>query len=176
MKDILKPILVLASICLVVTAMLAFVNGLTHPVILAAEEKAAAAAKSEVLTEAASFEEIRLDNLPNGVIEIDKGSDNSGYVVITQVKGYGGDLRIICGIRPDGTIEAVKTLSHNETTGVGTKAVDNHSGYRDRFVGKTAKNYQKVDTISGATISSTAYQKAIGLAFSAYQAAKEAGM
>lgn len=44
MKDIVKPIAVLAGICLVVTALLAFVNQLTLPVIVEAEEKAAAAA------------------------------------------------------------------------------------------------------------------------------------
>ena len=40
MKDILKPIIVLALICLLVTASLAYVNIKTAPVIKAAEEKA----------------------------------------------------------------------------------------------------------------------------------------
>lgn len=175
MKDIIKPVIVLVSICLIVTAVLASVNQLTRPVIAAAEEKAAEQARSEVLDGAKSFEKLSVPKLPDGTEEIYKGSDNSGYVVITKAKGYGGDIKIICGIKPDGSIAEVKTLSHSETNGVGTKAVSNDSDYRTKFVGKTARDYKKVDTVSGATISSAAYKKAIGIALDAYSAAKEAG-
>ncbi len=175
MKDLLKPIAVLTGICLVVTALLAFVNQLTLPVIVAAEEKAAETARAEVLPQADRFQRLTPDKLPEGVTEVYEGSNHSGYVVLVQTKGYGGTIKVICGIHEDGTLSAVKTLSHGETSGVGTKAVDNSSGYRDRFVGTTAQTYQQVDTITGATISSTAYQKAIGLAFDAYRIVKEAG-
>ncbi len=167
MKDIIKPVIVLASICLVVTAMLAYVNQLTQPVIKAAEEQAAAAARSEVLPDAKEFIRIDADGLPEEVNEIYKGSDNSGYVVQVHTKGYGGDIKIICGVGMDGRVRGVKTLSHSETSGVGTKAVDNNSGYRERFVGKTKKECADVDTITGATISSTAYKKAVCIAVSA---------
>lgn len=123
MKDIVKPIAVLAGICLVVTALLAFVNQLTLPVIVEAEEKAAAAARSEVLSAAKDFKRLTPEYLPEGVTEVYEGSDGSGYVILVQVKGYGGVIRLIAGIRSDGTLEAIKTLSHSETTGVGTKAV-----------------------------------------------------
>ncbi len=176
MKDIVKPIAVLAGICLVVTALLAFVNQLTLPVIVAAEEKAAAAARSEVLSAAKDFKRLTPEYLPEGVTEVYEGSDGSGYVILVQVKGYGGVIRLIAGIRSDGTLEAIKTLSHSETTGVGTKAVDNNSGYRERFAGTTADSYQQIDTISGATISSTAYKKGVGLIFDAYRIVKEAGV
>ena len=64
MKDIIKPIVVLASICLVVTALLAYVNMVTSPIIKAAEEKAAAEARAEVLKEAKDFELLDVKNLP----------------------------------------------------------------------------------------------------------------
>ncbi len=177
MKDIIKPIIVLASICLVVTAMLAYVNYLTDPVIIRAEEEAAAEARCEVLSKAKDFEKLDIDGLPDGVTEVYKGSaDNKlcGYVILMQSKGYGGLIKLICGIAPDGRIESVKTLSHSETSGLGTKAVDNGSGYREKFAGKTAQSYNDVDTVTGATISSTAYKKAIGLAFEAFGMIKEA--
>ena len=41
-------------------------------------------------------------------------------------------------------------------------------------MGKTADNYQGVDAITGATISSTAYKKAVGSAFEAYEIVKGA--
>ena len=174
MKDIIKPIAVLACICLVVTAMLAYVNMVTSPIIKAAEEEAAAKARSEVLTEAKDFEMIKNVKLPEGVTEAYKGSGNSGYVFMMTQKGYGGDIRLICGIRNDGTIEAVKTLGHSETSGIGSRVVDNAGGYSKNYEGKTAENYESVDAVTGATISSKAYKKAIGTAFDAYKIVKEA--
>lgn len=173
MKDIIKPIVVLASICLIVTALLAYVNTVTAPIISAAEEQAAAEARSEVLSEAKDFELLDVE-LPEGVTAAYKGSDDSGYVFMMTQKGYGGDIKLICGIRNDGSIEAVKTLSHSETSGIGSRVVDNGSGYRENYVGKTEDNYNDVDAITGATISSTAYKKAIASAFEAYKTVKGA--
>ena len=51
---------------------------------------------------------------------------------------------------------------------------DNKEPFKDNFVGKTADTYEQVDGITGATISSTAYKKALGTAFDAYEAVKEA--
>ena len=173
MKDIIKPVAVLAAICLIVTAVLAFVNELTHPVIMKAEEQAAASARSEVLPDAKKFTKLDIADMPDGVTEIYKGNDDTGYVVQVHTKGYGGDIKIICGVGTDGRVKGVKTLSHSETSGVGTKAVDNNSGYRDRFVGKGKQDLKSVDTITGATISSTAYKKAVGIALDACQKAME---
>ena len=173
MKDLLKPIIVLASICLVVTAMLAYVNQITQSVIIKAEEQAAAAARSEVLPDAEKFEKLDISGMPEGVNEIYKASNDAGYVVQVHTKGYGGDIKIICGVGPDGRVKGVKTLSHSETTGVGTKAVDNNSGYRDKFVGKDKQGALAVDTITGATISSTAYKKAVAIALDACKMAGE---
>lgn len=172
MKDIIKPIIVLTAICLIVTTLLACVNSVTSPIIKAAEEKAAALARSEVLKEAESFEKLDI-SLPDGATDIFKGNHDSGYVILTQAKGYGGDIKIICGIRPDGSIENIKTLSHSETSGIGSKVTDNKSDYNQKYIGKNADNYTDVDTISGATISSKAYKKAVGIAFDTLKIAKE---
>ena len=118
----------------------------------------------------------KLDNvkLPEGVTEVYEGSDNSGYVIMMEAKGYGGTIKLICGIRPDGSIEAVKTLSHSETSGIGSKVVDNGSGYHENYKGKTKETYSSVDAVTGATISSTAYKKALSSAFEAYDIVKGA--
>ena len=101
-------------------------------------------------------------------------ADNGGYVIMLTVKGYGGDIRLICGIL-DGKLTKLKTLSHPETSGIGSKVVDNASGYSDNYIGKTEQDYADVDSVTGATISSTAYKKAIAEAFAAYdEATKEA--
>ena len=173
MKDIIKPIAVLAGICLVVTALLAYINLVTSPIITAAEQKAAEEARAEVLSEADSFEKLDAE-MPEGVVEAYKAANGTGYVFTVTSKGYGGEIRLICGIKSDGSIEAVKTLKHSETSGIGSKVVDNNSNYRENYYGKTEGNYESVDAVTGATISSKAYKKAIGTAFEAYDTVKEA--
>lgn len=173
MKEIIKPIAVLAGICLVVTALLAYINLITSPIISAAEEKAAEEARAEVLSEADSFEALNIE-LPEGVTEAYAASNGAGYVFTLSTKGYGGEIRLICGINSDGSINAVKTLLHSETSGIGSKVVDNATDYRENYYGKNAENYSEVDAVTGATISSKAYKKAIGSAFEAYEIAKEA--
>lgn len=173
MKDIVKPIAVLAGICLVVTALLAYINMVTSPIIKEAEEKAAADARAEVLSEADEFEQLDI-NLPEGVTEAYKAKNEAGYVFMLTTKGYGGDIKLICGIKNDGSIEMTKTLSHGETSGIGSKVVGNDSSYREQYKGKTADDYDSVDAVTGATISSKAYKKAIESAFEAYKTVKEA--
>lgn len=173
MKDIIKPIAVLAGICLAVTALLAYINMITSPIIAKAEEEAAAQARSEVLSEADGFEKLSVD-LPEGVTEAYKASNGSGYVFMLSTKGYGGEIVLSCGIRSDGTIEKTETLIHSETSGIGSKVVDNESPYRKQYEGKTADDLDSVDAVTGATISSKAYKKAIAAAFEAYDSVKEA--
>lgn len=173
MKEIIKPIAVLAGICLVVTALLAYINLVTSPIISAAEEKAAEEARAEVLSEADSFEQLDIE-LPEGVTEAYKANNGVGYVFMLSTKGYGGEIKLICGINSGGTINAVKTLLHSETSGIGSKVVDNSTGYRENYYGKTADNFSEVDAVTGATISSKAYKKAVENAFEAFEIAKEA--
>lgn len=173
MKEIVKPIAVLAAICLVVTALLAYINSVTSPIIKAADEAAAAQARQEVLSEADGFEQLDVA-LPDGVTEAYKATNGAGYVFMLSTKGYGGTINLICGIKSDGTIESTQTLNHSETSGIGSRVVDNGSAYRQNYVGKTADSYDSVDAVTGATISSKAYKKAIAAAFEAYELVREA--
>ncbi|MBQ1239124.1 MAG: electron transporter RnfG, partial [Ruminococcus sp.] len=77
MKDIIKPIAVLAAICLVVTALLAYINSVTAPIIADANAKAEAKAQHEVLTEADAFENIDVENagLPKEVTKAVKATN-----------------------------------------------------------------------------------------------------
>ena len=173
-SEIIKPVIVLTCICIVVTALLAYVNLITSPVIKAAEEKAAEQARAEVLSEADSFTLMKIDKLPEEITEVYKADNGAGYVFLMTTKGYGGDIRLICGVKSDGSIEMTKTLSHSETSGIGSKVAGNDSGYRKQYIGKTAENVDEVDAVSGATISSTAYKKAVDAVFKAFETIKEA--
>lgn len=171
-NEIVKPVLVLVCICLVVTALLAYINSVTSPIIAKAEQEKTEQAMSEVLTESEGFRPVEVDNLPDRVTEIYSAENGSGYVFMLTTKGYGGDMKLICGIKSDGTIEQCKTLSHSETSGLGSKTAEDP--YRNQYCGKSSDTLSEVDAISGATISSTAYKNAIEDAFKAFDMVKEA--
>ena len=172
-NEIIKPVLVLVCICLVVTALLAYINSVTSPIIAKAEQEKTEQAMSEVLAEADGFEKLEIENLPDRVTEVYTANSGSGYVFMLTTKGYGGDMKLICGMKSDGTIEQCKTLSHAETSGLGSKTAEDP--YRNQYSGKSDDTLSEVDAITGATISSTAYKNAIEDAFKAYDMVKEAG-
>lgn len=172
-NEIVKPVLVLVCICLVVTALLAYINSVTSPIIAKAEQEKTEQAMSEVLAEADGFNPLEIENLPERVTEVYSAQNGSGYVFMLTTKGYGGDMKLICGMKSDGTIEQCKTLSHAETSGLGSKTAEDP--YRNQYSGKSDDTLSEVDAITGATISSTAYKNAIEDAFKAYDMVKEAG-
>ena len=172
-NEIIKPVLVLVSICLVVTALLAYINSVTSPIIAKAEEEKTRQAMTEVLSEADSFEKLEIENLPERVTEAYSATNGAGYVFMLTTKGYGGDMKLICGMDADGVIEQCKTLLHAETSGLGSKTAEDP--YRNQYCGKSAETLGEVDAITGATISSNAYKNAIEDAFKAYDIVTEAG-
>lgn len=171
-NEIIKPVLVLVCICLVVTALLAYINSVTSPIIAKAEQEKTEQAMSEVLADADGFDKLKIENLPDRVTEVYSATNGSGYVFMLTTKGYGGDMKLICGMKSDGTIEQCKTLSHEETSGLGSKTAEDP--YRNQYSGKSSDTLSEVDAITGATISSTAYKNAIEDAFKAYDMVKEA--
>ena len=95
-------------------------------------------------------------------------------------KGYGGDISIMVGISPDGSIINTAVMSQKETPGLGTKMKE--PKFKDQFKGKNPGSYilkvkkdgGNVDAITAATISSRAYCEAIEKAFNAFKKSQEA--
>lgn len=170
--DFVMPILVLTLICLVMSAILAFLNNVTAPIIEETENAIAEAARSEVLPEADGFTQVDVD-LPDGsfVTAVYEANNGVGYVFMITCNGYGGKntMNLICGMDADGLIVATKTLSHAETAGLGSKTAD--EGFRSQFTGKDA-SLEGVDIIGGATFSSNYYIEGIRSAFEAYELVK----
>jgi Na+-translocating ferredoxin:NAD+ oxidoreductase RnfG subunit len=71
----------------------------------------------------------------------------------------------MCGISSDGKIVQTKTLSSSETKTIGGKTES--EDYTSQYEGLDSDFADKVDAISGATITSTAYEAAISDAFTA---------
>ncbi|EAX48123.1 electron transport complex, RnfABCDGE type, G subunit [Thermosinus carboxydivorans Nor1] len=89
------------------------------------------------------------------------------YVVPAESKGYGGAIKMVTAISPDGKVIDYKILAHNETPGLGDKAAE--PKFRKQFAGKAAQDLEVVKTptdkniqaLTGATITSRAVTKGI---------------
>ena len=108
---------------------------------------------------------------------------NNGELVAVAVEtmsnsGFGGDVKVMVGMKPDGTIINYIVLEHKETPGLGTKMDEwfkDDKGNRN-ILGKNpgksklivSKDGGEVDAITAATISSRAFLKAIEVAYTSY--------
>jgi electron transport complex protein RnfG len=101
-----------------------------------------------------------------------KDNEIVGYAVNTNTKkGFSGNISLMAGFRPDGTIFRITVLNHKETPGLGSKMSDPlfQSQFNDKnpsaFALKVRKDGGAVDAITAATISSRAYCDAVSRAY-----------
>ncbi|MCK9562202.1 MAG: RnfABCDGE type electron transport complex subunit G [Bacteroidales bacterium] len=88
--------------------------------------------------------------------------------------GYSGDVRLMIGFFPDGTIHKISVLEQKETPGLGTKMTE--PKFLHQFYGKNPESYTlnvkknggDVDAITAATISSVAFCDAVHLAYNVF--------
>ena len=167
-NDLLKPVVVLTVICIVVSAALAAVNGVTAPIIAEAAAKAADAARYELLPEADGFEAIEVE--VEGVTEMYKATNGVGYVISSQGNGFGGNgsVKMMVAYDNDGKILSCKVIDCSaETPGIGDKIVK-EAWFLEQFLGLAGDKVGEVDTISGTTISSKAAISAMNAAYKAF--------
>lgn len=103
-----------------------------------------------------------------GWYEAVKGGKAIAYVVPSESRGYGGSIKMLVAITPDGTVLNYDILSHNETPGLGDNATKEK--FKNQFQGMSENNLvvvkdpsdiQHVQAITGATITSKAVTKGV---------------
>lgn len=94
------------------------------------------------------------DLAPEGAaVEVPEGA------LAGTAQGIGGELVVSVTLGSDNAIASVEVVSHNETEGIGTKAID---AMPAKFVGlSTAEEIDGVDGVSGATVTSSALRAAV---------------
>lgn len=163
-NDSLKSIVVLVAICVVIGAAMAGVNMLTAPKISAVQEQKEAEALKNVLPENGGFEKVEGLTLPESVIAVYRDLDGEGIAMLLSAKGYDASnpISIAVGFNNDGSIAKCYVIScTGETSGIGSKVKG--EGFLSSFDGKS--DMDGIDTISGATISSSAFLGAVEDAF-----------
>lgn len=169
-KENIQPTLVLVLICLVMTFLLAYVNGVTSPIIQANAEKAANANRSLLLPEADTFTPTSdLVVMTEGQVWVEDcyvADNGSGMVMTVKTKSFGGILTEMIGLDSEGKITGVKVTAHGDTKGLGTKAHD--SAYLAQYIGidnldnaANIKQDTNVEFVSGASISSNGVYQGI---------------
>jgi len=195
MNNIVKNTLILTSITVVSGLLLGIVYDITKEPIAEAQENTKQEAFRAVLADASSFETMEDFDASeamsileeNGytsdeITEIAEGVDDSGetvgYVInVTSHEAYDGDLEVSVGIATDGTVKGIEMLSISETAGLGMKA--DEADFKDQFKDKKVEKFSytksgesgddKIDAISGATITTNAVTNAVDSALVYFQ-------
>ena len=195
MNKIVKNTLILSAITIVAGCLLGLVYEITKAPIAQAQENAKQEAYKTVLADAAEF---TVDNTLDAaaaanvlqeagytgddIAEVAKALDASGtvmgYVItVTSHEGYGGDIKISVGILSDGTVKGIEMLEINETAGLGMKASEDD--FKNQFKDKQVEKFSytksgedgddKIDALSGATITTNAVTNAVDCALVYFQ-------
>lgn len=177
-KDIFIPTISLFIICIVITSALAFTNALTKDTIAQNELAASNESMKIVCPEAENFE-LKVENEDGEIYEAtDTNGDIKGYAVSTSASGYGGVIKVMTGISPDGKVIAIDVFyNDDETPGLGKNTSNESftSQFKNLFVNDkivVSKDYtgegQQVDAVTSSTISSRAVTDAVNKACELY--------
>ncbi|MGD9014560.1 MAG: FMN-binding protein [Candidatus Omnitrophota bacterium] len=152
MREIAKFSIILFLICIVAGGLLALVFDVTQPRIIEQRKLEEKRAVEEVLPESPEV----IEKIEEGDLVLYKAKDAEGnliaYVFIADAYGYSSDIKAVVSLSPQGNIIRVIVLEHKETPGIGSRIVEDEflSQFKDKDIDA------QFDTISGATISSSA--------------------
>lgn len=195
MNKIVKNTLILTAITVVSGLLLGVVYGVTKEPIAAAQENTKQEAFRAVMADASEFvtyEEFDAeaassllsdngytsDSISEVAVAQDASGETIGYVInVTSSEAYDGELQLSVGIASDGTVKGVEMLSISETAGLGMKA--DEAEFKDQFKDKNVAQFSytktgeegddKIDAISGATITTNAVTNAVNSALVYFQ-------
>lgn len=152
MKKILHLTIFLALVAAISGGALAFANNLTAPIIA---ENALAAEKEnlKIMYPNASDADFQQVDVKGNSKTIEKifTVEGQGTIFKLQVTGYKDGTSFMVSFDDQGMVSNYVVISNGDTQGIGSKVADDT--FVKSIVGK--KGSEKLDTISGATISST---------------------
>lgn len=180
-KEIIKPSIVLFLVCAIMTGALAYVNGVTKPIIDENNKIAEQESLRTVYNDADNFldaktgeelktEEIDVSENIEKLYTAQKQGQSVGYVVSVFSSGYGGKMKILVGIDNDLNIKGISLVSHNETPGLGANVTN--PKFTGQFLGKAPQKEfnvvkrvpnddDEIQAITAATVTSKAVTKGV---------------
>lgn len=177
--SIIKPAAMLTLFCVVTTALLAGTNLITKDRIAELERKKT----EESMTAICAADEYKLcEGDGFTYYEAVKNGATECYIFTNAAGGYGGDVSVMTGILPDGTVKGIEVLDvTSETAGLGQNA--NKENFTSQFTGKTSgiivQKYgaegNEVNAVTGATISSKGVTACVNTALEQFKNIKTGG-
>lgn len=154
-KDAVKSVIVPVLVVVVFIAALTGVGAYTAPIIEANGSAAELAPLYEVMPDAAGFEAVTLDAVPDTVQGVYKETSGLGYVVLlSTTKGYTGDpIDISMAIDAEGKISGIKLTQFADSKHFGEDYPDTYLGQDSALGG--------VSLVAGVTYSSKAFKEAV---------------
>jgi electron transport complex protein RnfG len=155
----------LVAACFISGCVIGAVYYVTAPVAAQKAETMKQDSMRELVQDADSFQEV---NGKTGWFAAEQAGRVIAYIVPSQSKGYGGAIKMLVAVRPDGSVIDYSIQVHNETPGLGDNA--SKPAFRRQFAGKTAKqlevtkdpaDHDHIQAMTGATISSRAVTRAV---------------
>lgn len=157
MKKSIYLAVFLAWISAVAGGFLAVANYVTAPVIAENAAKAEAENLVKIFSNGETFAAVDYKAEKGSPIEAIYTAGESGYAYKATVTGYKDKITILVGIDKSGTLVGFEVLAIADTPDIGTKVAG--EPFKASVIGKGLDD--KVDTISGATVSSSAVVKGI---------------
>ena len=167
MGDIVKLALRLFIFAFVASVLLALTNEVTKDPI-EKQKLASKMAALKTVMPGCEYEQIEYEGLADDSVldEIFTGKDADGnvkgYALTANPQGYGGEIPITLGVSVDGYVTQTYVGSLQETQGLGSRVGDD--AFKEQFIAIAADPdtlRSDVDTIAGATISSSAFVNAV---------------
>ena len=191
-KFILKVAGTLTAISLVVAALLGATNALTEDKIAAINKANTEVALAAVVS-SPDCEFPPIEEIPQAAIDAAKtqsgklteayrvvvNGEDAGYAFKIVAGGSQGDIEMIVGVDADLAITGISVVSHSETSGIGTKVVENKPNAAgtpvlDQFVGMSGAGTlavgSNITAISGATVSTKGITMGANAALAAVEA------
>lgn len=185
----LLPLLVLALVVLISTALLAITNEVTIPAREAQAQQRILASKQKIFPEAVDFKGLTIaEDYADKILSLEEAFDadqeSIGYLVYTESSGYGGQVGSYLGLSHTGEIVGIDMPSNSETPGLGQRVREEAFygqalGYTANYRFALGSNQPKleegqqaahIDAVSSATISSTAFTNNLNTCLDFFQA------
>ena len=185
-SSLLNMVVVLTLVSVITGGLLAAVNSVTEGPIQEQKEKALADGIKAVM--GAEDIKVTADDKVNSQVDgkdreyiihrvANAAGEPIGVAVESASQGFSNDVKVLVGLDKEGTIKGYTILEHEETPGLGARAVDwFQAGQKGDIIGKqpskekltVSKDGGQIDAITAATITSRAFLKAVNNAYEVY--------
>ena len=190
-KYITKLTVTLLVTCIIVAGLLGLVNGVTKDKIAAIDAEKTRVAMSAVVPEGSEFTDaldltddvVAAAKAQGGTITelygVTNGGAEAGYVAKVSASGSQGTITMMVGIDANKAITGISVVSHSETSGIGTKVVENKPNAAgtpvlDQFIGMSGAGSlvvgSNITAVSGATVSTKGITMGANAALAAVEA------